>query len=323
MDDCNVALAVDADCFRAYVVRCMANIYLSNFSQALDDHAGSISRSGGNVVLLERLEELRGALDAARSAALYAATRGSSAAVVADWIGDFNLLGLEGTDGAKRRRESMQGLPKLIPIGEWMGSDVCELFLDYTSYKLTDKAMKEKQRGNAEFAGGNFARALQLYTRAIKLNPEEALFYSNRALVYIRMQRFEEAVSDCSASIARQPTIKAYARRALAYDSLGMHAEAAHDHRAALQFEPRNPVCLNSFRECLEVLTKLPGVSEEERARAQRELDEVVSMGHLTSGSDNKGASGVSEEGGLSLSSSTVETSSMMTEKKKRGAGGL
>lgn len=100
-------------------------------------------------------------------------------------MGDFGLLGLECMDGS-RKRESVQGeirgvvwlllvllahafilfleagLPRLIPVGEWMGTDVCEHLLDYTSYKLTDKALREKQKGNAAFAGGDFGRALQV-----------------------------------------------------------------------------------------------------------------------------------------------------------------
>ncbi len=142
VDDCCTALAVDPNCFRAYVVRCLAHTYLSDFSAAAEDHTAAVSRCSGNVVLLERLEEVRVAMEVARAAAVFAASRGTGAAPMADWIGDFSLLGLDGVAGGsgnsagdvgKRRREALQGLPKLIPIGEWMGPDVCEQLLDYTS----------------------------------------------------------------------------------------------------------------------------------------------------------------------------------------------
>lgn len=217
VSDCNAAVTMDPLCFHAYVIRCLANIYLSNFSQAVEDHEEAVALTGGNVVLLERLDELKSSLEIVRCSTVYGA-KGSVAAAV-EWIGDFGLLGLENigassgtssssTASGKRRKESHQGLPKLIPAGEWLGPDICEQLLDYTSYKLNEKAVKEKQKGNAEFAAGNYKRALQLYTRAIKLNPDERLFYSNRALVYLKLCRYEEAISDCTASIARGPTIK-------------------------------------------------------------------------------------------------------------------
>ena len=144
VSDCNAAVTMDPSCFHAYVIRCLANIYLSNFSQALEDHEEAVTLSAGNVVLLERLEELKSSLEAVRSSAVYGAARG---ALVPDcnWIGDFGLLTLDSlsppstTVNGKRRKESHHhhGLPKLIPAGEWLGPDICEQLLDYTSYKLT------------------------------------------------------------------------------------------------------------------------------------------------------------------------------------------
>ncbi len=280
---------MDPTSFRAYVVRCLAQVYLSNFGAAVEDHETAVSLSGDNVVLLERLEDLKTSLELVRTAAVFGSARGAAPVPSnAEWLGDFGLLGFEMQDDAdgsntscKPRNESQHGLPKLIPVGEWMGPDVCEQLLDYTSYKLTEKAVKEKQKGNAEFASGNYHRALQLYTRAIKLNPEDGLFYSNRALVFLKLGRFEEAISDCSASIARGPTIKAYARRAAAFDGLRMHAEAARDHRQSLAFEPRNPGCLAAFKDCLESLLAQPSCSAPDRELAERDLTDINTIGRI------------------------------------------
>ena len=289
VNNCNAALAMDPGSFRAYVVRCLAHLYLSNFVLAVEDHEMAVSLSGDNVVLLERLEELKTSLELVRTAAVFGSARGAAPVPSnSEWLGDFGLLGFEmqdDADGSNRsgqpRKESQHGLPKLIPVGEWMGPDVCEQLLDYTSYKLSEKALKEKQKGNAEFSSGNYHRALQLYTRAIKLNPEDGLFYSNRALVFLKLGRFEEALSDCSASIARGPTIKAYARRAAAFDGLHMHAEAVRDHRQSLAFEPRNPGCLAAFKECLEALLAQPGCSAADRELAARNLADINTHGRI------------------------------------------
>jgi tetratricopeptide (TPR) repeat protein len=285
--NCNAALAMDPGSFRAHTVRCLANIYLSNFVLAHEDHEMAVKLCGENLVLLENLEELRTALDIVSTAAVFGSSR--EKVTVPEWLGDFGLLGFEMQDdadgemgGVKPRKDAQHGMPKLVPIGEWMGSDVCEQLLDYTSYKLPEKALKEKQKGNAEFAAGNFQRALELYTRAIKLHPEDGIFYSNRALAYLRLGRFEEAVSDCSASIARGATIKAYARRAAAYDGMGLHKEAARDHRQALAFEPRNPGCLSAFKECLELLLVLPDFVGEDRELAERNLHDMNTLGRIS-----------------------------------------
>ncbi len=266
---------------------------------AHEDHDMAVKLCGENLVLLENLEELKTALDIVSTAAVFGSSR--EKVTVPEWLGDFGLLGFEvqedSSDGAaptagsemsrrlgKARKDTQHGMPKLIPIGEWMGSDVCEQLLDYTSYKLPEKASKEKQKGNAEFAAGNYQRALQLYTRAIKLHPDDGLFYSNRALAYLRLGRYEEAVSDCSASLARSSTIKAYARRAAAYDGLGMHKEAARDHRQALAFEPRNPGCLLAFKECLEAMLAQSECVGEERELAERNLHDINTIGRIGGG---------------------------------------
>ena len=328
---------MDPGYFRAHAVRCLAHVYLSNFTQAVEDHETAVVLAEGNLVLLERLEELRVALEMMRSSAVYGAARGS-AVTSSEWIGDFGLLGFdvltstpvsgapestgvdvvaEGGDAKRRKEEAHHGLPKLIPVGEWMGPDVCEQLLDHTSYKLVEKALKEKQKGNAEFASGNLGRALQLYTRAIKLNPDDALFYSNRALVYIRLQRYEEAVSDCSASIARQPSIKAFARRAAALDALRQHVDASRDHRQSLAFEPRNPSCLAAFRACLEaLLVQQPSVSEKDRIMAERDLKDIVNFGRI---SDESLGTAQLLPPPDAISSSTIPDAS--GDKKKRTAG--
>jgi len=89
------------------------------------------------------------------------------------------------------------------------------------------------------------------YSKAIRLNWRESVFFSNRALVYLKLNRFYESISDCTASIDRKPSIKAYARRAAAWASLQEFFLAAEDYKRALKFEPRNQDCLCELEKCL------------------------------------------------------------------------
>ena len=77
------------------------------------------------------------------------------------------------------------------------------------------------------------------------------MFYSNRACVYLKLERYTETISDCTASIKREPTIKAFARRAAARAKLGENQLACEDYLQALEFEPTNQSCLQQLARCL------------------------------------------------------------------------
>jgi len=78
-----------------------------------------------------------------------------------------------------------------------------------------------------------------------------AVFYSNRACVYLKLNRYYETISDCTASIKREPTIKAFARRGAARAALGEYQLACGDYLQALEFEPQNQSCLQELARCL------------------------------------------------------------------------
>jgi DnaJ family protein C protein 7 len=64
-------------------------------------------------------------------------------------------------------------------------------------------ALKEKELGNQDFGKKKYESSLVHYSRAIQLNPNDPIFYTNRALVYLKLNRSLECIADCSASIHR------------------------------------------------------------------------------------------------------------------------
>jgi tetratricopeptide (TPR) repeat protein len=86
------------------------------------------------------------------------------------------------------------------------------------------------------------------------------VLFSNRAQAYISLQRYEQAVQDCEASLRCKFSVKAALRRGTACQALGMWPEAADSFRAVLQREPHNLQAQYALKECEMALQE---VSEE------------------------------------------------------------
>ena len=61
-------------------------------------------------------------------------------------------------------------------------------------------ATKLKEEGNALFEVGQYDAALACYTKALELNPEggpeTGIYHKNRAAVYLKQNKYKEAVED-------------------------------------------------------------------------------------------------------------------------------
>ncbi|XP_078274368.1 E3 ubiquitin-protein ligase CHIP [Rhinoraja longicauda] len=60
---------------------------------------------------------------------------------------------------------------------------------------LTSQELKEQ--GNRLFLSRKYPEAAASYSKAINRNPSVAVYYTNRALCYVKMQQFDKAVADC------------------------------------------------------------------------------------------------------------------------------
>ncbi|KNC55619.1 mitochondrial import receptor subunit TOM34 [Thecamonas trahens ATCC 50062] len=113
------------------------------------------------------------------------------------------------------------------------------------------RAMAIKVEGNSRFAVGDLDAALEHYTRAIEINPNEGVFYSNRAQVHLKQESYYDAIHDCAKSIERGPTFKAYLRRAKAWHALRAFEEASRDYVTALRYGARYSDVRPGLEQCL------------------------------------------------------------------------
>ncbi|KAF1387397.1 hypothetical protein PFLUV_G00078270 [Perca fluviatilis] len=96
-----------------------------------------------------------------------------------------------------------------------------------------------KQEGNDFVKKGQYSDALGKYTECLKLKPEECAIYTNRALCYLKLDRFTEAKQDCDAALKVEPTNKkAFYRRALANKGLKDYLACSSDLQEVLQQDP-------------------------------------------------------------------------------------
>ena len=105
---------------------------------------------------------------------------------------------------------------------------------------------EEKEKGNACFKKGDYKEAAELYTSALKICAAEdkdmiVALHKNRAACWLKLQRYEDAISDCKVAIQLAPSdVKALYRLAQALDSKKQYSEAMKHLKQLLSIEPKN-----------------------------------------------------------------------------------
>ncbi|KAJ6624856.1 hypothetical protein B0H10DRAFT_2004434 [Mycena sp. CBHHK59/15] len=109
------------------------------------------------------------------------------------------------------------------------------------------RAEKVKEQGNVAFKAKRFGDAIDLYTKAIEMNPAEPSFLTNRAAAYMGIKRFRVALDDCQHAATLQaaaPSPKTLLRLARCQFALGSTTPALSTLRAVIALEPKNAPAL-------------------------------------------------------------------------------
>ncbi|KAG8378270.1 hypothetical protein BUALT_Bualt08G0120100 [Buddleja alternifolia] len=107
-----------------------------------------------------------------------------------------------------------------------------------------------KSRGNKAVQSKLYAEAIELYTFAIALCEDNAVYFCNRAAAYTQIHRYAEAVKDCLKSIEINPNYsKAYSRLGFAYYAQGKYRDAIDKgFMRALELDPNNDSVKENIR---------------------------------------------------------------------------
>jgi len=147
----------------------------------------------------------------------------------------------------------------------------------------TVKAEVLKGKANEFFKSEKYPQAIDLYTQAIEINPNNAVYYANRSISYLRSECFGYALADASKAIETDKAyLKAYYRRAAAYMSLGKYKLALKDYEGVFKARPNDKDAKLKYTECKKIVQQIAfqkAISVEENKKSIADSIDVESMG--------------------------------------------
>ncbi|GMF44857.1 unnamed protein product [Phytophthora fragariaefolia] len=134
------------------------------------------------------------------------------------------------------------------------------------AYIDPEKALAAKNEGNDFFKSGDFPKAVERYTEAIKRDPSCAVYYANRAAAYTKLTSFNEAKKDCEKAIELDPKyVKAYSRMGAIQCFMKEFHKARESYEKGLALDPNHQECIDGLRTVMYKIQS--GETDEERAR--------------------------------------------------------
>uniref|UniRef100_A0A7S0JC09 Uncharacterized protein n=1 Tax=Calcidiscus leptoporus TaxID=127549 RepID=A0A7S0JC09_9EUKA len=113
-----------------------------------------------------------------------------------------------------------------------------------------EQGERYKSQGNNALRAKMFSEAAELYSKAIALDPNCEVYFSNRSAAHAAMNRFKEALDDAQEAIALKPEwVKGYVRRGVALVGLKKYEEARKAYLKATQLDPANKQLVESMAE--------------------------------------------------------------------------
>jgi len=97
-----------------------------------------------------------------------------------------------------------------------------------------------KEKGNALWKQKKFKEAIEQYTYAVECDPNNHIYYTNRAACYASMKEWEKCLRDANRAISKKSDwVKGWFRKGQACFELGKFQEAHDAYSKAYSFDPK------------------------------------------------------------------------------------
>ena len=121
-------------------------------------------------------------------------------------------------------------------------------------------AKEWKEKGNHLVQERKYQEALDCYTKAIELDKNDPILYSNRSAMYYNLNDFENALLDAEEAIYLKPDYaKAYLRKGNALEKQYKYQEALDTYQIGLQKDKNNTQLLEAYQKLEDSLKNLNG----------------------------------------------------------------
>ena len=119
-----------------------------------------------------------------------------------------------------------------------------------------------KERGNELLRQNKNLEAIESYTRAIELNPQNHVYYGNRSQAKLNIRDFDGAIKDANKSIELdQSYTKAYYRKAVANKGLGNYQLALKEFQRLQNCYPNDKTYQKQIQDCKTLISQQGNVS--------------------------------------------------------------
>lgn len=156
---------------------------------------------------------------------------------------------------------------------------------NYNRKQRAKEANELKLKANDMMKKKLYDRAAQIYTEAIDIYRNNKYLWTNRALAYLKQEKYQEAIDDCTKMLeyaellengyeqSKDANFKFFARRAMAYMGMKKHDKALLDIEHAIKLFPDDKSALETRKEILQKIE-----SEEKLEQVESKLKDIENI---------------------------------------------
>ena len=139
---------------------------------------------------------------------------------------------------------------------------------------MSSNWLKIKEQGKSEFKIGHYITAIDYYTRAMELNPNEPTLYSNRATCYKLLGKYRESLNDYKKAIQFNPkNTKNLKKLASVYVLLGNFGEAQIILQKCVNLEPHDSSNLTELNKVKKLISNYENIHEKMKDKRWEDVE--------------------------------------------------